>query len=140
MRRSGRVPSGGHRRTACPEAWASAPGSAAPLLAELPERGRLNRKQLAALVGGAPLTRESGTRRGRQTIWGGRAAVRAALAMATLAATKWNPVIRAASRRVRVAGNAPKVALVACMRTLLTILTAMMKQQGPWRLAVAAEA
>lgn len=110
------------------------------LLAELPELGRLNRRPIAALVGVAPLNRDSGTLRGRRTIWGGRAPVRAALYMATLAATKWNPVIRAAYRRLRAAGKAPKVALVACMRKLLTILNAMMKQRSPWRLTVTASA
>lgn len=110
------------------------------LLAELPELGRLNRKQIAALVGVAPLNRDSGAFRGRRTIWGGRATVRAALYMATLVATKWNPVIHAAYRRFREAGKAPKVALVACMRKLLTILNAMMQQQCPWRLAGGAEA
>jgi len=110
------------------------------LLAELPELGRLNRKQIAALVGVAPLNRDSGAFRGRRSIWGGRAAVRAALYMATLAATKWNPAIHAAYRRFREAGKAPKVALVACMRKLLTILNAMTKQQCPWRLAAGAEA
>jgi transposase len=110
------------------------------LLADLPELGRLNRKQIAALVGVAPLARDSGTLRGRRTIWGGRATVRAALYMATLAATKWNPVIRATYQRLRVAGKAPKVALVACMRKLLTILNAMMKQHTPWRQPAVAEA
>lgn len=110
------------------------------LLAELPELGRLNRKQIAALVGVAPLNRDSGALRGRRTIWGGRASVRAALYMATLTATKWNPVIRAAYQRLRTAGKAPKVALVACMRKLLTILNAMMKHQCRWRPAVAARA
>lgn len=107
------------------------------LLAELPELGQLNRKQIAALVGVAPLNRDSGALRGRRTIWGGRATVRAALYMATLVATKWNPVIRAAYQRFRGTGKAPKVALVACMRKLLTILNAMIKQQCAWRLASA---
>lgn len=110
------------------------------LLAELPELGRLNRKQIAALVGVAPLNRDSGALRGHRTIWGGRATVRAALYMATLVATKWNPIIRTAYQRFRSIGKAPKVALVACMRKLLTILNAMMQQQCPWRLAGGAEA
>lgn len=110
------------------------------LLAELPELGRLNRKQIAALVGVAPLNRDSGAFRGRRTIWGGRATVRTALYMATLVATKWNPVIQTAYRRWREAGKAPKVALVACMRKLLTILNAMMMQQCPWRLTIRGEA
>lgn len=107
------------------------------LLAELPELGTLNRKQIAALVGVAPLNRDSGTLRGKRMVWGGRAPVRAALYMATLVATKWNPVIRHFYLRLRAAGKAPKVALVACMRKLLTILNAMMKQRTPWRDAVA---
>jgi transposase len=110
------------------------------LLAKLPELGRLNRKPIAALVGVAPLNRDSGAFRGRRTLWGGRATVRTALYMATLVATKWNPVIQTAYRRLREAGKVPKVALVACMRKLLTILNAMMMQQCPWRLTTRVEA
>jgi transposase len=102
------------------------------LLAELPELGQLNRKQIAALVGIAPLNRDSGTFRGRRIIWGGRAAVRAALYMAALVATRRNAVIRAFYKRLRNAGKAPKVALVACMRKLLTILNAMIKHRTCW--------
>jgi len=105
------------------------------LLAELPELGTLTHKQLAALVGVAPLNRDSGTLRGRRTCWGGRASVRRVLYMATLVATKWNPVIQAFYARLRAAGKAPKVAVVACMHKLLTILNAMLKHQSPWRLA-----
>ncbi|NIO42032.1 MAG: IS110 family transposase, partial [Burkholderiales bacterium] len=97
------------------------------LIAELPELGQLTRKQIAALVGIAPLNRDSGTLRGRRAIWGGRASVRAALYMAALVASRRNSVIRAFYRRLRNAGKAPKVALVACMRKLLTILNAMLK-------------
>jgi transposase len=100
------------------------------LLADLPE---LNRKQIAMLVGVAPLNRDSGTLRGRRTVWGGRAAIRAALYMATLVATKRNPVIQGFYQRLRATGKAPKVALVACMRKLLTILNAMLKHRIPWR-------
>jgi transposase len=103
------------------------------LLAELPELGTLSHKQLAALVGVAPLNRDSGTLRGRRTCWGGRATVRRVLYMATLVATKWNPVIQTFYERLRGAGKAPKVALVACMHKLLTILNAMLKHQSPWR-------
>jgi transposase len=102
------------------------------LLAELPELGQLNRKQMAALVGIAPLNRDSGTMRGRRTIWGGRASVRAVLYMAALVASKRNAIIRAFYQRLRTAGKAPKVALVACMRKLLTILNAMIKHKTRW--------
>jgi transposase len=96
------------------------------LLAELPELGTRSPKQLAALVGVAPLNRDSGT------CWGGRATVRRVLYMATLVATKWNPVIRAFYTRRRGAGKPAKVALVACMHKLLTILNAMLKHQTSW--------
>lgn len=102
------------------------------VLAELPELGQLNRKQIAALVGVAPLNRDSGTLRGRRAIWGGRATVRAALYMAALVASRRNPVIRAFYKRLRTAGKAPKVALVACMRKLLTILNSMIKHKTHW--------
>ena len=106
------------------------------VLAELPELGLLNRKQVAALVGVAPFNRDSGRRRGHRTIWGGRAPVRTALYMATLVATRWNPVIREFYRRLRTAGKPPKVALVAAMRKLLTILNAMVHHGTSWRSAV----
>jgi transposase len=102
------------------------------VLAELHELGQLNRKQIAALVGVAPLNRDSGTLRGRRAIWGGRATVRAALYMAALVASRRNPVIRAFYKRLRTAGKAPKVALVACMRKLLTILNSMIKHKTHW--------
>jgi transposase len=102
------------------------------LLAELPELGRLNRKQIAALVGVAPLNRDSGTLKGRRTVWGGRATVRAALYMAALVATRRNSVIQTFYKRLRNAGKAPKAALVACMRKLLTILNAMIKHRTRW--------
>lgn len=102
------------------------------LIAELPELGHLNRKQIAALVGIAPLNRDSGTLRGYRTIWGGRASVRAVLYMAALVASRRNAVIRAFYTRLRKAGKAPKVALVACMRKLLTILNAMIKHKTRW--------
>lgn len=109
------------------------PMLAVTLLAELPELGRLTRRQIAALVGVAPLARDSGTLRGRRTVWGGRRQVRPVLYMATLAATRWNPVIRAFYQRLRAAGKPPKVALVACMRKLLTILNAMLRHQHAWQ-------
>ena len=103
------------------------------VLAELPELGLLNRKQIAALVGVAPFNRDSGRLRGHRTIWGGRASVRRALYMAALVATRWNPVIRVFYQRLRAAGKAPKVALVAAMRKLLTILNAMVHAGTPWQ-------
>jgi transposase len=105
------------------------------LLAELPELGTLTHKQIAALVGVAPLNRDSGTLRGRRTTWGGRAVVRAALYMSTLVATKHNPVMKVFYQRLRADGKEPKVALVACMRKLVTILNAIVKRRTPWRLA-----
>lgn len=102
------------------------------LLGDLPELGTLNRKQIAALVGVAPFNRDSGTLRGTRTIWSGRASVRAALYMAAVVAARYNPVIRAFYRRLCAAGKAKKVALVACMRKLLTIVNAMLRQKRPW--------
>lgn len=107
------------------------------LLAELPELGRLSRKEIAALVGVAPLARDSGTLRGRRTVWGGRAPIRAVLFMAAAAATRWNPVIRTFYQRLRAAGKPAKVALTACMRKLLTIVNAIMRSQTPWRVTAA---
>jgi transposase len=102
------------------------------LLANLPELGTLTRKQIAALVGVAPLNRDSGTLRGKRTVWGGRAHVRTALYMGTLVATRFNPVIKAFYQRLCAAGKAKKVALTACMRKLLTILNAMVKHRTLW--------
>jgi transposase len=107
------------------------------MLAELPELGSLNRKQIAALVGVAPLNWDSGLMRGRRVIWGGRAHVRTALYMAALAASRRNPVIREFYSRLRAAGKKPNVALVACMRKLVVILNAMLKHRVPWRPVVA---
>ncbi len=103
------------------------------LLADLPELGRLSPAQIAALVGVAPLNRASGTWRGRRSVWGGRAAVRAALYMGTLRATRCNPAIAAFYQRLVQAGKPKKLALVACMHKLLTILNAMVKHQAPWQ-------
>ena len=102
------------------------------LLGELPELGRLTRKQIAALVGVAPLARDSGTMRGKRIVWGGRRSVRTVLFMAAIVAARWNPVIRAFYERLRSAGKPAKVALVACMRKLLVILNAMVKTETPW--------
>ena len=102
------------------------------LLAWLPELGTLNRKKIAALVGLAPFNRDSGQMRGKRTIWGGRARLRPPLYMATLAACRVNPAIRAFYLRLVAAGKSKKLALTACMRKLLTILNAILKQQQPW--------
>jgi len=110
------------------------PVLATTLLASLPELGTLNRQQIAALVGVAPLNRDSGTWRGRRTVWGGRAHVRAVLYMSTLVAVRHNPRLRSFYVRLRDAGKVPKVALIACMRKLLTILNAILKHQTPWAL------
>ena len=109
------------------------PNLSATLVIELPEMGILNRRKIAALVGVAPLNHDSGTKRGKRSPWGGRPQVRAALYMATLVASRHNPVIRQLYRRLCEAGKAKKVALVACMRKLLTILNSMLKHRVPWR-------
>jgi len=102
------------------------------LLAELPELGRLDRRTIAALVGVAPFNRDSGQWRGRRMIWGGRRSIRAALYMAALVASRRNPPLARFYQRLRDHGKPAKVALVAVMRKLLTILNAMMKHQTPW--------
>lgn len=108
------------------------PTTALTLLADLPELGRLNRKAIAALVGVAPLSCESGTWRGRRIVWGGRARVRTVLYMATLVATRHNPVIRAFYERLCAAGKPKKLALTACMHKLLLILNAIVRHATPW--------
>ena len=108
------------------------PVGTSTLLANLPELGTLTGKQIAALVGVAPLNRDSGTWRGKRTVWGGRAQVRAILYMSALTATRFNPVIRVFYQRLCAAGKAKKVALTACMRKLLIILNAMMKHRTRW--------
>ncbi len=109
------------------------PTTARTLLAELPELGRLDRRAIAALVGVAPFNCDSGTHRGQRHIWGGRASVRACLYMAALVATRHNPTLRAFYRRLRDAGKPAKVALVAVMRKLLTVVNAMLKHQSRWQ-------
>jgi transposase len=104
------------------------------LLAEVPELGTLGHKQIAALVGVAPLNRDSGTMRGRRTTSGGRAPVRAALYMATMAAVRFNPVLRSRYQRLLQAGKPKKVALVACMHTLVRTLNAILCHMAPWKL------
>lgn len=108
------------------------PVVARTLLATLPELGALNRRAIAKLVGVAPLNRDSGTWRGQRTIHGGRASVRAAVYMAALVASRHNAVLRAFYQRLLAAGKPKKLALVACMRKLLTILNAMLRAQQPW--------
>lgn len=103
------------------------------LLIELPELGQLNRRKIAALVGVAPLNRDSGTMRGKRTVWGGRAKLRAVLYMAALVGVRFNPVITAFYQRLLNAGKAKKVALVACMRKLLTILNAIIRSKTVWQ-------
>ena len=103
------------------------------ILAELPEVGSLAPRELSALVGVAPLNRDSGTMRGRRSVWGGRARVREALYMGALIASRHNPIIRAFYERLLASGKPKKVALVACMRKLLTILNAVMRDRTPWR-------
>lgn len=109
------------------------PVLARTLLAELPELGDLAHKQLAALVGVAPLNRDSGLYRGRRSVWGGRARVREVLYMAALVAFKHNPIIQEFYERLGTAGKPKKVALTACMRKLLTILNSMTKHRTLWR-------
>ena len=108
------------------------PATAAMLIAELPELGSLNRRQIAALVGVAPFAHDSGKMRGKRMIGGGRAQVRRSLYMAALAATRFNPVIARFYQRLLASGKPKKVALVACMRKLLTILNAMLRSDKPW--------
>ena len=114
--------------------------TATTLLIGLPELGTLDRHQIAALVGVAPLNDDSGQRTGRRRIWGGRAHVRAVLYMSTLVAVRHNPLLRAFYARLLAAGKKPKVGLTACMRKLLTILNAMLKHRTAWNPALAAGA
>jgi len=105
------------------------------LIAELPELGQLTRRKIAALVGLAPINRDSGTMRGRRTIAGGRSPVRATLFMATLVATRANPVIAPYYAKLRAAGKTGKQALTACMRKLIVILNAIIRDRKPWQTA-----
>lgn len=118
------------------QALASVPGigaaSVAVLLAELPELGKLDRRRIAALVGVAPLNRDSGQMRGQRSIWGGRADVQRTLYMATLVAVRHNPALKACYERLLAVGKRKKVALVACMRKLLTMLNAIAKHGSTW--------
>ena len=103
------------------------------LLANLPELGTLNRREIAALVGVAPYNRDSGALRGKRAVWGGRSRVRAVLYMGALVASRHNPAIRDFYQRLLSAGKPKKLALVACMRKLLVILKSMLKHGSPWR-------
>ena len=111
--------------------------TSATLIANLPELGILNRRQIAAVAGVAPYNRDSGLLRGKRTVWGGRAKVRTALYMAVLSGIRWNPVIKSFYERLCAAGKPKKVALTACMRKLLTILNTMMKNNTTWRCQLA---
>ena len=102
------------------------------ILADLPELGTLNRREIAALVGVAPFNRDSGTLRGHRKVWGGRTQVRTTLYMATLVATRFNPVVRTFYQRLTATGKPKKLALIACMRKLLTILNSMLAHHTPW--------
>lgn len=109
------------------------PTTASTLLAQLPELGHLNRKQITALVGLAPMNRDSGTLRGQRHIFGGRADVRRVLYVAALVGTRFNPVLKAFYAKLLAAGKPKKVALVACMHKLLVILNAIARTRSPWR-------
>lgn len=112
------------------------PATSASLVAELPELGRLNRQEIAALTGVAPFNDDSGKHRGKRCISGGRAGVRTALYMATLAAVRHNPVLRAFYKRLKAKAKPSKVALVACMRKFLVILNTMVCNKTPWNPAL----
>lgn len=112
------------------------PGTSASLVAELPELGKLNRQQIASLVGLAPFSRDSGQFRGQRSIWGGRGSVRTALYMAAFNAKRCNPIIRAFANRLQKAGKRSKVILTACMRKLLVILNTMVRNQLAWKTTV----
>lgn len=103
------------------------------LIATLPELGTLNRRQISSLAGVAPFNRDSGQLRGHRSIYGGRVSTRGALYMAALVGARHNPVLKSFYQRLRTAGKPAKVALVACMRKLLTILNVMVRENTPWR-------
>ncbi len=107
------------------------------LQAKCPELGKLNRREIAALVGVAPLANDSGKHRGKRFVWGGRADVRAVLYMATVSAIRCNDTIKAFAERLKKAGKLPKVVIVACMRKLLTMMSAMLKNNTPWNSKIA---
>jgi transposase len=115
------------------------PATSASLVAALPELGKLNRQQIASLVGLAPFSRDSGKFHGQRSIWGGRSSVRSMLYMAALTAKRWNPVIRAFADRLEKAGKRNKVILTACMRKLLVILNTMLRNQTTWKTSLIAQ-
>lgn len=121
------------------ELMVSVPGiaqkTARTLIAELPELGTLNRRQIASLVGVAPMNRDSGAMRGKRHVQGGRTAVRSALYMAALTAARCNPVLRQTYQRLRLAGKPPKLALIAVLRRLIVILNAIIRDRSPWKTA-----
>lgn len=125
-----------HHHAQLAQALTSVPGigatSVAVLLAQLPELGQLDRRRIAALVGVAPLNRDSGQMRGQRSIWGGRADVRRVLYMATLTAVRYNPALKVCYERLLTLGKRKKVALVACMRKLLTMINAIAKHGSCW--------
>src|SRR5216110_912179 len=131
--RSRPVPSGGRKRIFCARSPELVPSSVARLSAICPNSARCPANKIAALVGVAPMARDSGTLKGKRLVWGGRAPVRAALYMAALVATRCNPVIREFYQRLLTAGKPKKVALTACMRKLLTILNAIIRANTVWR-------
>ena len=102
------------------------------MLAKCPELGQLNRREIAALAGVAPLAKDSGKHRGKRFVWGGRADVRAVLYMATVSSMRFNPRIKPFAERLKLAGKPTKVVIVACMRKLLTIMNSMLKNSTPW--------
>ncbi|MBM4021897.1 MAG: IS110 family transposase [Planctomycetes bacterium] len=114
------------------------PQTATTLVAELPELGKVNRQQAAALVGVAPFNRDSGQFKGRRMVWGGRQSVRNVLYMAALSAMKHNPVIREFAARLHAKGKPPKVVITACIRKLVVILNAILKTNQPWQPRLAA--
>jgi len=107
------------------------------MLAKCPELGMLNRREIAALTGVAPLANDSGKHRGKRFVWGGRADVRAVLYMAAVSAMRCNDPIRVFAERLKKAGKPSKVVIVACMRKLLTIMNSMLKYNSPWNQKVA---
>jgi transposase len=115
------------------------PATSASLVAELPELGRVNRQEIASLVGLAPFDRDSGRCHGQRAIWGGRHSVRSSLYMAALTARRCNPVIRAFAERLARAGKRSKVILTACMRKLLVILNTMVRNQTAWHSIVTSQ-
>ncbi|MGH8609758.1 MAG: transposase, partial [Gammaproteobacteria bacterium] len=104
---------------------------------QIPELGTLDRKEIAALAGLAPLANDSGKKRGKRVIWGGRAEVRCALYRPTVTAIRCNPAIHAFAERLKAAGKPAKVVIVACMRKLLSIMNAMLKSNAPWNPKIA---